>query len=569
MGEIDTKPIESVQTALCLFGEKGDQRKNRLAGSDDCEKERELKSVLKDLANYKVQLEAKEAAYMQVLLKLEHSRETVEELSTLLKSSETERDRYMNELRDARARADELEWKMKETADQFFEATKIREQLSENLLSIEAELAAARGLELEALTKVELMETAAKIEREKFEELQKHVSELNGVIVMSKAAAAEAEKEKFSILSEKDAEIEVAKITVLRVQEKLEDMRRQLETMLELENQLFDKSIFVEVLQLQVKEADKQLRCSKKSASDAISDLKLLGEELEFEQRKNSSQEALIEAYKMEMNELKLDLQNANELASHLTVDVETLTGNLQMAKNESDEIREKETEAEVEIAMLKSELHKGRSKIAAAEAAEVRTECVKSGFYLAVQQLAVEAETAKKENQRLKQAAEDSVDEATTPELKNSSEDIEAQDSKEDIDAHITILRKEYESLIKKAEVSQIEVPLVENFKQLALYENKHEVENLRKELDVAMVKIGKLRNRAEQAASRAELAEKAKEALEDRLRNWREQRQKRKAALAALHEVSTTKEFHAPIDIIEKPSTYQPLFKVLNMKF
>lgn len=34
MGEIDTKPIESVQSALSLFGEKGDQRKNRSTGSD-------------------------------------------------------------------------------------------------------------------------------------------------------------------------------------------------------------------------------------------------------------------------------------------------------------------------------------------------------------------------------------------------------------------------------------------------------------------------------------------------------------------------------------------------------
>ena len=29
MGEIDTKPIEPVQTAICLFGDKGDQKKSQ------------------------------------------------------------------------------------------------------------------------------------------------------------------------------------------------------------------------------------------------------------------------------------------------------------------------------------------------------------------------------------------------------------------------------------------------------------------------------------------------------------------------------------------------------------
>lgn len=33
MGEIDTKPIESVQVALSMFEEKTDQRKSRLANS--------------------------------------------------------------------------------------------------------------------------------------------------------------------------------------------------------------------------------------------------------------------------------------------------------------------------------------------------------------------------------------------------------------------------------------------------------------------------------------------------------------------------------------------------------
>ena len=82
---------------------------------------------------------------------------------------------------------------------------------------------------------------------------------------------------------------------------------------------------------------------------------------------------------------MKIKLKNANEEVGHLNCDVEMLTGELEKTKIEVDEIRERENEAQVEIAPLKSELHKGRSRIAAAEAAEARAESVKSGLYLAV----------------------------------------------------------------------------------------------------------------------------------------------------------------------------------------
>jgi len=120
MGEIDTKPIESVQAALSLFEDKADHRKSRPAGTDkESDKEREIEGILKDLANYKVQLEAKDAAYMQALLKLQHHQYTADELSTLLQSIETERDAYIRECKEASTRVDELESKVKEMASSF------------------------------------------------------------------------------------------------------------------------------------------------------------------------------------------------------------------------------------------------------------------------------------------------------------------------------------------------------------------------------------------------------------------------------------------------------------------
>ncbi|XP_034214681.1 protein WEAK CHLOROPLAST MOVEMENT UNDER BLUE LIGHT 1-like isoform X2 [Prunus dulcis] len=609
MGEIDTKPIESVQAALSLFEEKTDHRKTRPTGTDESDKERELEGVLKDLANYKVQLEAKDAAYMQVLLKLQHHQYTADELSILLQNIEVERDRYIEESKEARTQVHQLESKVREMSDQLSDTLKVREQLMHvfselkatqaELLSMETELADARDSELKALTQAELMETAFVMEKERAEELLKHVSELSEAVVMSKVAAIEAEKEKLVLLSEKDAEIELAAQATLQAQEQLEDVRKQIGMMEELEDQLLAKSSFIDMLQLEINQVNEQLSFSEKAASDGMNDLKQLEEELEVKERKILDQEGFIQALEMELNQLKLGLINANEVTNSLKSDVEILTEELQKAKTEIDEIKESENKALVEIAMLESQLHRGRSKVAAAEAAEARTENVKSGLYLAIQQLAIEAETAKKENRMLKQGADSLKEENQEHSIlvdphfeKDSQEDVvvsridelnpEAKERTDENEAQVTISLKEYESLIKMAEqADQIPLPLEEGFSQLSLSTMKEEseLECLKKELEAAMEKVAQFRNRAEQAATRADLAEKAKAGLEDQIRIWRQVKQKRRAALAALTEVSTPKQFSPPPyespKQLSPPASEEtqkicpPLGKILNMKF
>ncbi|KAL6279970.1 hypothetical protein ACE6H2_016851 [Prunus campanulata] len=485
-----------------------------------------------------VQLEAKDAAYMQVLLKLQHHQYTADELSILLQNIEVERDRYIEESKEARTQVHQLESKVREMADQLSDTLKVREQLMHvfselkatqaELLSMETELADARDSELKALTQEELMETVFFMEKERAEELLKHVSELSEAVVMSKVAAIEAEKEKFVLLSGKDAEIEIAAQATLQAQEQLEDVRKQIGMMEELEDQLLAKSSFIDMLQLEIKQA----------ASDAMNDLKQLEEELEDKERKILDQEEFIEALEMELNQFKLELINANEVTNSLKSDVENLTEESQRAKTEIDEIKESENKAQVEIAMLESELHRGRSKIAAAVAAEARTE-----------------NTAKKENRMLKQGA-DSLEEENhehsilvdPPSEKDSQEDVEvsridelnaeAEERTDENEAQVTISLKEYESLIKKAEkADQIPLPLEEGFSQLKAPWKRSLSWN-----------VAQFRNRAEQAATRADLAEKAKAGLEDQIRIWRQVKQKRRAALAALMEVSAPKQFSPP---------------------
>ncbi|KAL6318835.1 hypothetical protein AAG906_001308 [Vitis piasezkii] len=271
----------------------------------ELEKEQELEGLLKDLANCKVQLEAKDSPTCKPkvntpLLKLDHYRKAADELSSLLKSSEVERDKYINECIESRTRIDELETKMKEMADQLLETAKVREQLShvlselksaqEELLRVETELADARASEFKAMTQAELMQTAVNMERGKTAELLKHVSELNEAIVHSKLDAIEAEKENSAVLSEKEVELqlETETATLAQTQEQLEELRKQTEIVQFLENELLAKSVFIETLQFELKEANELHSLSAKAASDAINNLNQLKSDFERQERENS-----------------------------------------------------------------------------------------------------------------------------------------------------------------------------------------------------------------------------------------------------------------------------------------
>lgn len=555
--------------------------------------EKELEDMEKDLANYKVQVEVKESSYMQALLNIEHYQQIIVELSTLLKNSEGERDRYLYECREATNHIDELKSKMKDMDDQLSESAKIRQQLSHvlhelkaaqgELLSMETEISVVRSSKLEAMTQAELMDTAVKMEKEKTEELLKHVLELNEVIYLSKVAAIAVEKEKCKVLSEKEVELQLAKEMAVQAQQQLEDITKQLETMQELENQLLEKSIFIDYLQLELEQAHELSSSSSEASSNAVNELNQLKTNIELQESKNSEQLIFIESLQMELDHLKLEVKNANEEVGRLNLTIVKLTSGLQEAQNEVNETKERENEAQVEIALLKSELHKGRSKIAAAEAAEGRANSVKAGLYLAVQQLAVEAEEAKKENQRFKEGANKNSDENgdevfVNSQFENSFQEVElsqvivskteAEETIDDMEAHITISMKDYESLVKKAEkADQLPASLPEDLSLLPTSDNTTELKVLKKELEAATVKISEFRTRAEQAVSRAEAAEKAKAIVEDQLRRWREQKQKRMAAFAALREETTPRESSPPR--YESTPTYQPLGKVLNMKF
>ncbi|GMQ10091.1 LOW QUALITY PROTEIN: hypothetical protein CsSME_00053232 [Camellia sinensis var. sinensis] len=356
----------------------------------ELERKKELEDLMKDMANYNVQLEGKGSACRQALLKLNHYQKTANELSILVKSSEIEKDISMN---------------------------------AEKLLIMETNLTAAINTKLEALTQVELMETELQMEKGMTDELLRHVSELNEAVMHSKMASNEGQKEIRVVLVEKVTELALATTTVVEAEEKLEYMRKLVEVMQDLENQLMNKFVFIDSLQSDLNQANELRGSFEKRASNAISELN--------------------------------------------TEEVERLDSDTKKMEGELEKLRQ-----------------------------------LKQGSR-------AEADESKKENWRLKEEFDNSV---------------VNEYGRDESNACIKISKDEYEALIEKAEKVTELVP-----------ENYYELENLKKELEIAMVKIAEFRNRAKQVVSRVEAAEK------DQMRNWREQRE---VALAALWEKLFPKE-------------------------
>ncbi|XP_034894306.1 uncharacterized protein [Populus alba] len=258
--------------------------------------------------------------------------------------------------------------------DELLETGKIREKLThglselkateEEILSMETQLATAREVNLKALAATELMATAANMEKKRSEELVKHVVELNEAILVLKLASIEAEKEKCMVLSDKDARLELAMEMAAQAQEQVEDMKKRLEIIQELENQLLAKSILVDSLQAELNQASELVSSSNKTVSDAVKDLNQLKADLIVKERDNSDQTFYFGALETELNQLKAELKNENEEASHLSRNVEILMDELQEVRTKIYEIKEREKEAEIE--KLKKERKKHRLRLQA-----------------------------------------------------------------------------------------------------------------------------------------------------------------------------------------------------------
>ncbi|XP_022868806.1 cilia- and flagella-associated protein 58-like [Olea europaea var. sylvestris] len=505
--------------------------------------EREVESLLKDLAIVKVQLEAKDLAYKQALLKLDHYQKTQDELSTLLENSDYVKIKYIDECKECNSRINQLESTIKEISDKLLEFEDVRKQVSHvtneyitsqgQILNTETQIDELIRTKVESTMQVEAMENALREEKLKPEELLRNISQLNETIFHLQLKAHEVE--------------EVEAVAQLECTEKLSAIVD------DFEEQLLEKSIPTDLLQLELEQANELYSCSQKVASDANRELNELKEEMEQQRRKNLEPATYITSLQTELEQSKMELRNANEEAGRLNRDRESMMAELEKIRTEMATNGLRDTKVQVEIALLKFELHEGRSKLAAVEAAEARAQSEKSALYHAVQELALVAEEAKKENRELRELMKLANEYTKSEEFVKGELNAKYEKTESLMEVHVTISRKEYDALIKKARhVDQVVEPI---------HANEQALKNLTKEIEAATLKIGELRARAEQAISRAEAAEKAKAELEEQKRRWNEHQEKRKAALAQLREESYSKDYITSDEQDNVIANYQPL--------
>ncbi|XP_047326403.1 sodium channel and clathrin linker 1-like [Impatiens glandulifera] len=422
------------------------------------------------------------------------SERVTNKLSSVPKKSELENHVYAIESKESQRKIEELESKLKEmaTKNQYQLSNALTELKSSkiHILDLETELAIVKEAKIDALREMEMMKTKSQREMEMFIELKEAYTDL-------KLSAQTTESQIHSLLSEKEAELGLA-------MEELKNARNKLEILPNLEHELLKKNSIIDNLQAETERVNSLKISSDELYYNTVSELNILKSVLE-------TKETNMEQLESEISQLKIKLQTVVQEAEEI--------------KAENKEIERRETISQIEITMLKSELHKGKARIEAAEASEERAKIEKTELFLTVQQLALELELAKKDNQ------------------------IQIQEK------------------VKSEEIT------VENESFIT-----GEV-NLRRELESANSKIWELRNRAEQATSRAEAAEKAKAEIEEGITKRREKRANRRAALAALKEETfassssnkniINNEDNDNNDRVHHMITYQPLGKVLNFKF
>lgn len=298
------------------------------------------------------------------------------------------------------------------------------------------------------------------------------------------------------------------------------------------EMEVLEESSLIESLQMEPTQANELgSSADQKATSDAVDDISQLISD-------------------MELSQLRLELKIAKKEGEHLRCEVKTVTDMFEKLKSEVNEIFKKESDAQLEIAKLKSVLLREKSKTAAAESSEERAKRENLALELANQHLISIVEEAKCELQILKDLAYKGIEERQISEVT----EIDGTIKEEQRNACISISMRDFESLVKKAVEGEVA---------------NRKINELKREIETTTTRVVEFRTRAEQAVWRAEVAEKAKALLEEERSKWIQHEERRKVDFEAFKKESITLKNTRFMKYHESPKIYMPLGKLLKMKF
>ncbi|KAG8390010.1 hypothetical protein BUALT_Bualt01G0038800 [Buddleja alternifolia] len=577
-GQIDTAaPFESVKAAVSKFGGIVDWKAHRVQTVERRKFiELELEKAQEEMPSYKQQSEAAEEAKAQVLKELESTKRLIEDLKLNLERAQTEEQQAKQDSELAKLRVEEMEQGIADEASfaakAQLEVARARhasavsdlktvndelEQLKKDYSLLIAEKDAAVRKAEEAASKSKEAEKAV-------EDLTIEIITLKQALESAHAAHMEAEEHRIGAVMAKEQDTLEWEKDIKEAEEELRRLNEQMLSTKDLKSKL-DKATTV--------------LCDLKAELAAYMESKLVeetGQGVNTEKKETRADiEAAVNAAKKELEEVKLNIEKANNEVNILKLAATSLKSELEKGKTELSAIQQREGMASIAVSSLEAEINRTKSEIALVQMREKEEREKMVELPKKLQEAAQGAEqakalvqTARDELRKAKEEAEQAKAGASTMESRliaarkeieaakaseklalaaisalEESESSKMNNDEEDSPSGITLTLEEYYELSKRAHEAEEEANarVAAAIAQIDLAKGK-EISSLNK-LEEVSCEMSERKDELDAALQKAEQAKEGKLGVEMELRKWRAENEQRRKAGESVPSINTSR--------------------------
>ncbi|KAL6960959.1 hypothetical protein U1Q18_038724 [Sarracenia purpurea var. burkii] len=556
--------IGRVKAAIGLFGERISEGNSILKKpqpdflEESSSRARDLHLARRDIGRFNESRRVAERIKTQAESELSIAKKTVTDLISRIKESNSKAKAKMQDLEKLR----ELERGGEESAlavgnvedDQYAEVKRELEDVKRELSKLKLDMASV--LEEKNRAEKEIIASSLKISSysSSAQVLKKEIEEVNEEQVLVELARIEAVKELGAIEAQRKEEAGWFSSAMETTKRKMNAILMEIDSTKETEMELAATNFDICMLQNELKLAKEMDRKVKRNESRRhLGGSFRKGKELE-------SPLMTLESVAEELEAAKKELASIRDEGFQFMASMDLIRDELKSISQEAARLKKTEEKAEIAVQNLNSKLLRGNVKLEAVSTAEEKAKTLVSNLSVTLEQLKIEAKTARKERELISeetanikeeiQKTENEIDldeerlQAAMEELESvrSSEALTLQNLKTLVESTmrarasasqhrstITISNFEYEYLMGRAvraeEIADKKVAAAQAWVK-ALKANEKEI---LKETEMTQGKNMELRMEKERESYKIEKSVHAKRAVEGELWNWRGKREKK----------------------------------------